>query len=193
MGAWGACLAALVLIASAGCLASDPPPKAKVTPPPLSAEGNQSVTPEAKTIPLKLQGSFPNAVHACHDAIGCRGAETGAHRTELRVEKLAGNLTSLVLTMTWSASEPTMQTLGVAAMVMYPKGSCDACKSVEFVHAKGASPLKLDYHGDPQPIQPPGVLHVYFYAYNAANDPVALGADTETAVNLEGSAMLVPS
>ena len=180
-------LAAFVL---AGCLGDDAPSPAPATAPTPTVAAPEPAPPPVR-VPLAFDGRYPNAAYACHGAVGCQGTETGPYANGLKVEKLDGNVTGVRLVMTWTAGAPTMERMGLAVMVMYPR-SCEACKSVEFATAKGPSPLKLEYAGPPVPIDPRGALHVYFYALNAANEPVAVEADAETAVRVEGAATLAP-
>lgn len=185
----------LLALLAAGCL-SEPQPvapvgdAATVAAAPTPTLGVADTTPsEMVEVPLAFSGRYPTAAYACHAAVSCQGVETGPYENDVEVGGLQGTVTGVDVTMTWTASGPTMEKMGLAAMVMY--ADCEECESVEFAATTGASPLVLKADGLRVPIDPRGVLHVYFFPLNTVDGPIPVEADTETKVEVEGHAVLL--
>lgn len=156
-------LSLLVLVALvAGC--SDP---GSPTSNPTSSSSSTSAAPVAVpqfkelVVPVQLSGKLGNFVHGCAFPAGeCFTQELSIGDSDVLINQPGANLTSLHLNLTWTASSPATQQLGVGSMAM---ASCQGCAGTNLVETEGASPLRHEWSGSAILLNESLQLHIYVY------------------------------
>lgn len=195
---------ALVLAATAGCVAKDTPPTGTDVVAPANAPEDAgaapamdaSAAPEAspaapRTLPLALDGNVGTGFIACAFPVErCEGMAAAPGSKELYVEDEAGRVLGGRVELTWTAASPATQSLSLGLMLMGGEG----CDSLDLGTTKGPSPLAIDVAPVPRDLCQGELVHAWVAGEHwGTQGPTYYQVDVDQEFRLEGWLDLGPA
>lgn len=144
----------------------------------------EAAEPARSRVAVELDGNLGTWFYACeYQTTGvCQGQQTMAGETDLYLEQPGATLVGAKLTLTWSATSPATDTLGLGLMRM--GDNTTLVQNVE-----GTSPLTINVTDLDLLLDEDNLVHVYVYNVRGFvhNPPVVGYATVDQEFSLDGA------